>query len=572
MIASTTNDMTADSDQTISSSTPSTAIIEHLSASSGNGVQVAKAAGTASSSSGATSQALTGDYQGHDRNEVTRLITQAMYDMGYSNVAKHLEQESGLSIEVPSVAAFRKAVLNGEWDQAEALLFSLDLQPNTDLDYLSFLIHRQHYLELLEAQETKSALRILRTKISVLPYDSNEIGFEEAERRRDEIHVLTNVLMFNPKDIRTGLGWDGAKGQSRTLLLNSLQELISADMMIPRYRLAKLLHQAKQFQLSRANYRIDDTPFSLCKDFPDDRSKFPLKTTHVLSEHTDEVWFISFSHNGEYLVSASLDKTLIIWKLSDFSVHAKLIGHERGVLCVEWSPDDKTILSSGQDRKAILWDAMTGEMIHIMDTHTDVVSSCLWLPNGKHFITSSPDMKIILWDLKGHSVYEWKGIRVLSMAVTPDGKKLIALCSEQTIHVFNVQTREKITEIEIGLPLFSVTVSKDSRYALINLEPEEVHLWDLETYQVVRKYIGQQRANYVMRSCFGGPDENIVLSGSQDNNIYVWNRETTNLIEILGGHVGIVNCVRFNPKISTMFASCGDDGTVRIWQPPGTSS
>lgn len=507
------------------------------------------------------------DYEGHDRNEVTRLITQALYDMGYTGVANLLEKESGLPIELPSVAAFRAAVLGGEWDQAEKLLLSLDWQPNTDLDYLSFLIRRQQYLELIEARDTKNALHILRTKLSVLPYDSNEIGFEEAERRRDEIHALTNVLMFNTDEFKTVLHWDGAQGKSRGILLDSLQELISADMMIPKHRLARLLHQAKQFQLSRANYRIDNTPFSLCKDFRDDRSKFPLRTTNILGEHTDEVWFLAFSHDGKFLASASKDKTVIVWNLVDFTVHTKLEGHTMGVLCVDWSWDDKYILSSSQDRTAIIWDADTGKQLHVLKEHEDMISSCQWIPNDNQFVvTSSPDRNIIIWDFKGNVVHKWHGIRVLAMAITPDAKKLIALESEKNMHVFNLKTREKIIELETAA-LFSVTISRDSRYALVNLEPDGVQLWDLETYKVVRKFQGAGKSNCVMRSCFGGPDENIVMSGSADSRIYVWNRETKDLIEVLAGHVGIVNCVRFNPTVPTMFASCSDDGKVRIWQP-----
>lgn len=509
------------------------------------------------------------DYDGHSRDEVTRLITQALYDLGYSDVAKQLEHNSGLSIEVPLVASFRKAVLGGEWDEAENLLKSLDLQPSSDVQYLSFLIHRQQYLELLEKQDTKNALRILRTKISILPYDSDVLGFDEAEKRRQEIHTLTNVLMFNPEDIRSALQWDGAEGQSRSVLLGFLQELISADMMIPRHRLAKLLNQAKQFQLSRANYRIDNTPFSLCKDFPDDRQKFPLKITHVLNRHTTEVWYVSFSHNGKYLASASLDSTVLIWKADDnFTFQRMLQAHEKGVVCVEWSPDDTKLLSAGRDRTAILWDVETGEKLLTLDKHTDIVSSCAWLPDGQHFVTSSPDQNIYLWDLNGNIVHKWPGIRVLSMAITPDGKKMVAICSEKAFHVFDMQTREKIKEFSMGLPLLSVSVSRDSRYALINTQPEEIQLWDLERYQVVRKYLCEAPATDVMRSCFGGPDENIVMSSSQSNNIYVWNRETTRLLEVLNGHVGTVNCVKFSPVNLAMFASCGDDGLVKIWQPP----
>ena len=149
---------------------------------------------------------------------------------------------------------------------------------------------------------------------------------------------------------------------------------------------------------------------------------------------------------------------------------------------------------------------------------------------------------------------------------------MVALCSEKSLHVFDLQTREKIKEFKIDLPLLSVSVSKDSRYALINTQPEEIQLWDLERYQVVRKYICEAPATDVMRSCFGGPDENIVMSSSQSNNIYVWNRETTRLLEVLDGHVGTVNCVKFNPVNLAMFASCGDDGLIKIWQPQNVAT
>lgn len=192
------------------------------------------------------------DYGGHDRDEVTRIIMQAINDLGYPSVAQLLHEESGLSYEAAPVSLFRTAVLTGDWDQAEKLLLqTLELEANSDREYLSFLIRRQQYLELLESQQTQEALHILRTKLSVLPYDSDIIGMEEAKRRRNEIHQLTNLLMVNPKElIGSLLAWDGAKGNSRALLLEALQELISTDMMIPKYRLAKLLDQARQFQLS----------------------------------------------------------------------------------------------------------------------------------------------------------------------------------------------------------------------------------------------------------------------------------------------------------------------------------
>lgn len=130
-------------------------------------------------------------YFGHDREEVTRILIQALTDLGYNGAAGTLSQESGYDLESPTVAAFRNAVLHGEWTEAEELLFGgsteeggvsingpgLVLQPGVDKNVMRFWLRQQKFLELLEQRDTGRALMVLRSELTPLDQDTGKLHF-----------------------------------------------------------------------------------------------------------------------------------------------------------------------------------------------------------------------------------------------------------------------------------------------------------------------------------------------------------------------------------------------------------
>jgi len=236
------------------------------------------------------------------------------------------------------------------------------------------------------------------------------------------------------------------------------------------------------------------------------------------------------------------------------------------VTYVQWSPDDSKILTATAEKKAMVWDSKTGECILPLDAHSTRVFCCAWAPDGQSFATGSDDKDLTVWNLQGIAIHTWNGSRIYDLAITPDGQRLVAICVEKMVHVYNFITRELEYECNLGSDLTSVAVSKDSKFMIINMATmQEVHLYDIETTNLIQRYAGQKQGEFVIRSCFGGADENLILSGSEDGLVYVWQRENGSLVEKLPGHSGTVNCVAWSPKHSHLFASAGDDRLIRIW-------
>lgn len=145
--------------------------------------------------------------------------------MGYHSAAESVSRDSGYELESHTVAAFRSAVINGDWSEAEKLLFGasaagqgpnrsgtgLVLSAEADRDEMRFCIRQQKFLELLEQREYRQALNVLRTELTPLDQDAQKL------------HFLSALLMCqSPDDVKAKAQWDGAHGGSRHTLLSQL--------------------------------------------------------------------------------------------------------------------------------------------------------------------------------------------------------------------------------------------------------------------------------------------------------------------------------------------------------------
>ncbi|KAG8163534.1 hypothetical protein KVR01_006831 [Diaporthe batatas] len=513
------------------------------------------------------------DYIGHDREEVTRLMIQALSEMGYQSAAENLSRESGYELESPTVAAFRASVLSGKWTEAEQLLFGaaaagdganragngLVLAEGVDRDDMRFRIRQQKFLELLEQGDYRPALTVLRNELTPL----NRNGAES---------LSPLIMCRTPEDVKTKAAWDGAHGESRHNLLSQLSRCISPSVMLPEHRLAVLLQQFKDQQAESCIWHTSSSSPSLYSDHTCDPSRFPTEVLIELVEahvQKKEIWQVRFSHNGKFLAGCGSAGTVYIWNTETLQLALALTDlGGAGVGNIAWSPDDTKIVTCGRDGYARIWDMTNGQELQRLERFSEPISSCVWAPDGRSFVLGAFDRErsLCTWNLRGEKLYTWsKKNRTEDLALSSDGRYLVAMDDEVHVHVYDFPAKTLKYDMPLPCRPTSVSITKDSKYLLVNLQDGEARVYDIASRTCVQKYKGHSGGEFLIRSNLGGANENFVVSGSEDGNVYIWHKNSGHVVAKLDGHRPRCNAVAWSPTNTCLLASCGDDGIVKLW-------
>jgi len=209
------------------------------------------------------------------------------------------------------------------------------------------------------------------------------------------------------------------------------------------------------------------------------------KDCSTLRSHTAHVYATNFFYNNNYLLSASQDKSVILWDVHSKKGLVQYKGHSRSVWDVCSSPQSSFFASCSLDRTVKLWNTEYAYPMRAFAGHYESVNCVTFHPNGNYVASGSTDKTVRLWDLQsGQFVRLFVGhtASINSLAFTHDGQYMVSAGDDNTILIWDLTT-SKILKKLYGhtKPINSLCFSADnSMLASAGLDTF-INIWECDS-------------------------------------------------------------------------------------------
>ncbi|KAI8074702.1 WD40-repeat-containing domain protein [Gongronella butleri] len=252
-----------------------------------------------------------------------------------------------------------------------------------------------------------------------------------------------------------------------------------------------------------------------------DDKKLKLAPVFIVPAHTGLIRTVGVG--GQFLASGSTDEIIRLYNIKKRKEYGFLGGHHQGdINDVQFF--GKYMLTASGDHHLGLWRVKDWEFLKTLKGHKGAVHSVAIHPTGKIALSVASDRTLILWNLmtaKKASVTKLQGEGIKVRWNTKGDQYSVMM--DRKINIFNVSDGKIAKSLEHRSKLhdFCYYTLDDKEYILSGHEDKTIRVWETSTGECVNEiesHPNRIKAIDVIRH----NEQDILVSASSDGSIKCW--------------------------------------------------
>ena len=284
-------------------------------------------------------------------------------------------------------------------------------------------------------------------------------------------------------------------------------------------------------------------------------------------------WMGNLSYDDSLLATAAgwdgEPGELVLWDLEQLK--PKVIRRQNpGIRTVVFSPDGEFLATSDFAENLSLVDQKTG-VLKALPKQASTANSLVFTPDSKSLLCGCSNGCINLVDLQAgtsQKILETPGERVVTIALSTNGNRLVAVTWQGRAHVWDFPSRQLLHKLDVvepenvgRTPAEGLAFAPDEATFVTGTFGRTLRIWNANTGEMLHDLKGNKTGQLAAAY---SPDGNLLATVGNQGDLNYWNPQTGELIQTVQAHS--VQCS------SVAFTSNGDrvittswDRTVKIW-------
>ena len=271
-----------------------------------------------------------------------------------------------------------------------------------------------------------------------------------------------------------------------------------------------------------------------------------------------KVWAVTFSANGEYIVSGD-DEKVQVWRVDD---QKQLATIETGnVNCVAVSNDGKWIAAGTSQGDVFVWDAATFRLA-IKHSEYQFIHGVDFSPDSTRLV-SATYKKAVVWDLATRKQMQTLHHEdyVRAAKYSPQGDRIATATRDGSVQVWDDNDGQLLVDIKGQVTPWRNTGLLWFNDHLLVVSDDKIKEFDAYTGSTVSES-PVPKSNYY--SCIALPKHRAFIAYSTDHTVTFWDTSTHSLLALnLIQHPQDTCSIAFSPD-DCFIAIGGTDGKITI--------